>query len=84
MARARHGSAVTQILIELDGQEATASHTRRYLSPLILRSRRELMTDRRPEPDIECDGSRAAAFQKQPAGGWLRYRATLDELCRTT
>jgi len=38
------------------------------------------MTDRRPKPDIECDGSRAAAVQRQPAGGWLRYRATLDEL----
>ena len=38
------------------------------------------MTDRRPEPDIERDGSRAATVQRQPAGGWLRYRATLDEL----
>jgi len=33
-----------------------------------------------PEADIECDGSRAVAAQRPPAGGWLRYRATLDEL----
>jgi len=34
----------------------------------------------RPEPDIECDASQAAAVQKQPPGGWLRCLATLDEL----
>jgi hypothetical protein len=38
------------------------------------------MTDHRPNPDIECDASQAAAVQRQPRGGWLRCRATLDEL----
>jgi hypothetical protein len=38
------------------------------------------MTDRRPEPDSECDPSQAAAAQRPPSGGWLRCRATLDEL----
>ena len=33
-----------------------------------------------PEPDSESAASRAAAAQRLPAGGWLRYRATLDEL----
>ena len=38
------------------------------------------MTDHRLVPGVECDASQAAAVQRQPPGGWLRCRATLDDL----